>query len=97
MSFYSAACYVFAYGWGQGQPILLSDLPIGSKYSRTLFFHTLWGALSIRPPLADRLHLPLLDLALCRLTQTSCGSAGDPTDMVKTHAPCPSATGVATN
>ena len=40
MSFYSAACYVFAYGWGQGQPIVLSDLPIGSKYSRTLFLHT---------------------------------------------------------
>ena len=55
------------------------------------------GALSIQPPLADRLLLPLLDLALCWLTQTCCGSAGYPTNMVKLHVPCPSATGVATN
>ena len=39
-SFYSAACYVFAYAWGRGQPVVLSDLPIVSKYSRTLFLHT---------------------------------------------------------
>ena len=37
MSFYSAACYVFAYDWGRGQPVVLSDLPIGSEYLRTLF------------------------------------------------------------
>ena len=40
MSFYSAACYVFAYGWGRGQLVVPSDLPIGSKYSRTVFLHT---------------------------------------------------------
>ena len=45
MSFYSAACYVFAYGWGRGQPVVLSDLPIGSKCSRTLSLtHTQCGA-----------------------------------------------------
>ena len=37
MSFYSAPCYVFAYGWGRGHPVVLSDLPIGSKFLRTLF------------------------------------------------------------
>ena len=55
MSFYSAACYVFAYGWGGGQPVLLSDLPIGSKCSRTLLItNTQCGACyPIGLPLAD--------------------------------------------
>ena len=57
MSFYSASCYVFAYGWGRGQSVVLSDLPIGSKCSRTFILntHTVRGVLSNWPPLADRL------------------------------------------
>ena len=37
MSFEGAACYVFAYGWGRGQPVVLSDPPIGSKCLHALF------------------------------------------------------------
>ena len=37
--FYGAACYVFAYGWRLGQPVVQSELPIGSNLSHTLNVH----------------------------------------------------------
>ena len=59
--------------------------------------HTLREVRSDWSPLADWWYSLPLDLALGWLTHTYCGSAGYPTNMVKTYVPCPITTGVASN